>query len=726
MIKKARNCHTKVAWEALFRTYGETIATTSTAKPIQDLYRLLIADPQSSQYAPQIWAALISGALSSWDLGLAKEITGGLKNPSPTITIPAAKTYLECGHPSRARSIALRSLRLTNIPAAEKLQLDMIVARSYVEEGKRQKSIRLLARFRTKMTSTTLAPKQRAELLSDLGRMQYFLGRYSQAREYFHEASNIFTSLSEWEAAAKAIFNTASCCLNSGKFSRANAFDLIEKCRSLSAEHTLRGPLSYCEAVYGMTAYERGRFGEALTHLRKALELLPPNDQSFRRLHLLSALSHTYLAMGQFHMAKQMGKQVLIPKVRGEPTKAHSQYLALKAELLWEEGAIDQSQTILHEFGLNLERRGVHTLDDMAALSRLHLQSATLDHREELVKVDISETLRNNPSATLTHNFSLAHLALNRGAFEDATDLFQRCQEMAKVHDDRYHLALSTLGCIQIHLRRRQVHLVEPLLEKLEQAIALLGDSPLRTQFQFALAGSYYQRGLFNDCKKVLRGAQKIGRQTYSDRFVLQGWLATIEGKSFRMTHPWQKKMLARYTKLFFSPCLEPVDFNNFIISNHYSVSLDRNPALATLLQHLLRKGSLSASAEDIQTQVWKQSLHLQGWQQKIRNTIMRLRDFFPHTMAPLILHDDNIALFKDAVDFKRPRQGGAKGPPDIRQILTERPMSSQELARNLDISPATIKRMLKKMAEQHSVIMMKHGRHVLYKANPKNDLPFY
>jgi hypothetical protein len=131
-----------------------------------------------------------------------------------------------------------------------------------------------------------------------------------------------------------------------------------------------------------------------------------------------------------------------------------------------------------------------------------------------------------------------------------------------------------------------------------------------------------------------------------------------------------------------------------------------------------LRKTSFSASAEDIQTNVWKQSLQLQGWQQKIRNTIMRLRDFFPQTMAPLILHDENIALFKEAIEFKRPRQAGTKGSPDIRQILMEGPMSSHDLAKNLALSPATTKRILKKMAQQDSVVIIKNGRNVLYKMN--------
>lgn len=724
MIKKARRCHTKMAWKALFETHGETIANASTSRPVHDLYRLLSSDPQSLQYDPEIWAALITGALSSWDLELAKEITDRLKNPSPKITIPAAKTYLDCGHPTHARSIALKSLRLSRIPSPERLQLHLIVARTYAEEGKRQKCLRLLTRIRATTATTILAPKQKAEILSDLGRMQYFLGNYSQAAEYFRDAADLFEELKEWEGASKSLFNTAACYLNSGVYARQEAFNLIEKCRNLAIQNHLPGPLGYCEAAYGMDAYERGNFLEALTLLRKALELLPHNDHSFRRLHLLSALAHTHLALGQFHLAQRIGKQALKVAARDESTKSNCRFLALEAELLWEEGTIEQSQTTLQNSCSNFEKRGVHTLDEMAALSRLLFQSAQLGCAQEPVKAEISHLLQHNTSSVILFNFARAHIFLNQDNFEDAANLFRHCEQLARAHEDKYHQALSTLGIAQVFLRTRMPQMAEAILPDLENQIKNLGDSPLRTPIQFAMAAICYQKGQFNECKKILRATQRLSRQSFSDAFALQGWLATIEGRSFRMPHAWQKKLLARYTKIYFSPSLEIVDECNFRISHHYVVSLNRHPALATMLQHLLQKSSLASSAEDIQKKVWNQSVNLQGWQQKIRNTIMRLRDFFPQTMAPLILHDETIALFKDAIEFKRSRQGGTKELPDIQRVLLESPMSSLELARNLELSPATVKRILKKLAEQDAVIVIKSGRNVMYQTKAtKRDI---
>src|SRR5262249_47866623 len=74
IVKLARDCHTKQAWEALFESYGEAMATTSNAKPLSEIFKILKADPQSLQYEPRIWGRLMQGCLSSWNLELGCEI----------------------------------------------------------------------------------------------------------------------------------------------------------------------------------------------------------------------------------------------------------------------------------------------------------------------------------------------------------------------------------------------------------------------------------------------------------------------------------------------------------------------------------------------------------------------------------------------------------------------------------------------------------------------------
>ena len=107
IIKEARNCHTKEAWENLFQKYERTITSSNSSKPIEDLFKLLRMDPQSLQYKPAIFATLIKGCLSCWNLELGKTICLFAKSINvPDFTIPAAQLFLECGEPHLRREIS--------------------------------------------------------------------------------------------------------------------------------------------------------------------------------------------------------------------------------------------------------------------------------------------------------------------------------------------------------------------------------------------------------------------------------------------------------------------------------------------------------------------------------------------------------------------------------------------------------------------------------------------
>ncbi|TWW07945.1 hypothetical protein E3A20_29250 [Planctomyces bekefii] len=160
---------------------------------------------------------------------------------------------------------------------------------------------------------------------------------------------------------------------------------------------------------------------------------------------------------------------------------------------------------------------------------------------------------------------------------------------------------------------------------------------------------------------------------------------------------------------------MEAADERHFTVSEHYTISLERHPALAELLHYLLLTHNFSADSAEIQTQVWKQSLATQGWQQKIRNTIMRLRDFFPYTIAPIIVHADKVSLFREAIDIVPTRTEGLGTEEEALRLLSHGPMSSIDLAHRLKISAATAKRVLKRLADDKAVCVTKQGRNVFY-----------
>ena len=201
IIKNARDCHTKESWRTLFNSIGEGVATTHTSKPVADLFKLLSSDPQCLQYDPQIWKALLSGSLSSWNLELGRTIANFTeKLPSPKIAIPAAEVHMESGSPSLARKTASRALRLSNIEPWEKLQLQMIVCNSYVEEGKHSMALRQLKRMQEAIQSAALSPQDQADLSLNMARAQFFLGRYPEAAQIFYRSYELYQQIGDWEA----------------------------------------------------------------------------------------------------------------------------------------------------------------------------------------------------------------------------------------------------------------------------------------------------------------------------------------------------------------------------------------------------------------------------------------------------------------------------------------------------------------------------------------------
>jgi tetratricopeptide (TPR) repeat protein len=555
--------------------------------------------------------------------------------------------------------------------------------------------------------------------LINVGRMQFLLGRYLHAAELFYEASKLFRELQDWEAAAKAIFNTAACHLNGGTRRTDEAFVMIEECRRLAEAENLPGPLSHCEAAYGMDAYQHGDFVGAREHLRRALEYLPITDKSYRRLHILSMLAFTYLAMGRYHLARKFGNQTLELKALDESERYKTRCENLQAELMWEDGLVVESQALMRSSVTPLETHGVHTLEELATLSRYDLQSAWLDARQLPPKINIDESLKKNLHSWLDYIYSIGELRLNQDDFAGAEQHFDECLAKARQSGDRFHEAAGLLGLVESGLRQRRLTDLDGLIRDFEIVVARLGETPLRARVAFIHAARAYQLGDFSGCERILRQAAKNPRQSFADKFVIACWVATIEGRSSRLIADWQSQLVARFTRTYFAPTLEAVDDRHFRVTGHYLVSLERHPSLAELLHYLLLKSNFSATTAEVQTHVWKQSLHTQGWQQKIRNTIMRLRDFFPHTIAPIIVHADSISLFKEAIDIRPTRREGLKAEDEILRLLSDSPMSSVQLAQRLAISAATTKRILKRLADEREIHAIKQGRNVFYSAGP-------
>jgi tetratricopeptide (TPR) repeat protein len=717
ILKSARSCHTKLAWEELFSQKRDQIIGASNGRLVADLFKLLRADSQCLQYDPALWSALLEGCLSCWNLELGTQIaefSSGL--PSSKTAIPAAKVYMESGHPLLARKTANRALRLSTIDSHEQLQLEMIICRSYVEEGNRPMAIRLLNKMLRAVKEANMDDQERAQFLINIARTHFFLGRYTQAGKLFYEGYEIYIKLENWAESARAVYNAGSSYFNAGGKLQENAFAWVEECRRISEAHDLPGPLSHVEAFYGHDDYWHGNFAGARDHYRRAHKYLPTSDKSFRTLHVLSMLALIYLRTGQYNLAKHFGEKTLDLAALDESERFRSRYQSLRAELMWESGLVEESQSFLRENVQQLISKGVNTLEELSTLSRYYRQCAILSESGVPQKIKISDQLQKNTGDWIEYLHSLAQFYLSQGAYCLAKETFESGLSKAKAYGDKYHYGLCLLGLVQLKLAQNHIDLeLQGLINELEIALARLVETPIKLHVHFIRAGLAYRQGDFEGCKLHLVTAAKSTRFSYIDNFTLSSWLATMEGRSCRLNLPWQEAVLAQLTKIYFSPSLKYAGNRIFIVSGRYEVNLAKHPALADVIEFLLQKNKFAALPGDIQNQVWKQSLAQQGWQQKIRNTIMRLRTFFPYTLAPLLLHSDDIRLFSEGIRVDPLMREDLDPREEILRLLREGPMSSIKLSNRINVSAATTKRILKKLAEAEKITMMKIGRNVIY-----------
>ncbi len=724
-IKLARECHTKVAWEDFLSTYGDLLASCTQPRLVAEIFKRLEEDPQSLNYNPNLWAALLQGSMASWSLEVGCRIAEFSKRlPVAAVAVAASQVLLEGGYPAASRELAQRAIRVSTLSSKEHLQLDMMIASSFAEEGKVEKAVRILGKIGPSVRESDLSLADRADFLHRLGRLNYFIGRYTDAAKAFEEAAPLFLQLKDWETAARSLFNVGACYQNSGEGMQSDAFRMVEECRRLAVEHNLPGPLSHCESFYGLEGFHAGNFASARDHFRRALSVLPANDKSFRRLHILSMLSLTYFWTGKYALARKFAEQTLSLAALDESDRFKVRYRALEAEMLWEEGKIPESMEILQRSLEPFDAPGIHTLEELLMLTRYNVQTAICGRSMPNEKYKIAEGLSKNKNSWLEYQYSRALLKTNSANTLESSKAFQECLIMARNINAQQYEALCLIGLINDCLRRHAVSETPKLITELEIVASRLGDSPMKPRLQLIYAGIAYQEGDFERCVKILTAVEKMSAVSFPDMFAVQCCLATIQGHSPRLTHEWQIDLVARFVRNYFAPNIAIPEPRVFVISNHYTVNLEKHPALAELLTYLIDRPITGATPANVQVDVWKQSVNAQGWQQKIRNAIMRLRDLFPYSIAPILLHDDSgIRFFASAISLNHQSNDLLSDDVIAKRILAESPLSSQQLSDRMGISLATAKRILKKLSEDEEVKVEKHGRNVLY-AVMKNRHP--
>jgi len=723
LLKQARLCRTKTAWETYFFENGASIRSLPDSRLVSDIFKLLKSDAQSLQYSGTIWTTLLKSCLNTWDLQLGREITNHcMRLNNFGIAVLASKVLLESGERQTAREFAQKALRRSGATDTEQIQLEMVVCSSYVEEGKRTPALKILRRIEPIISIVEVSNESRAEFYTYVARTLFLLGKYAHAAKPFAQASDIYLELKDWENAARCLFNAAASLDNAGasKSQQEAAFSLIERCRAIAAKHDLRGTLAHCDAFYGHNDYWKGNFPRALEHYKTALGNLPENDRGYRRLHIVSMIAFTYLRTGKYKLAQKFGDEILQQSSNEKTGRFESRYQNLTSELLWERGDVETSMQLLYEAAEHYISNGVNILEELSTLSRYYLQLGLLGRKSPLPEHQINDQLRKNVAGWCEYLFAMGHYHLGLGEIESAEKWFLDCIERAEHQSDYYHTGMGLLGLIQTRLARRSpVQEIEGLYSKLRICTGHMIESPLKSQAHLVAAAIQYRTGNFEECLRSLALAQKSAPLGITEDILITTWRETAGGHAVKLSDTWKRELVSRFTKIYFAPHLIETSPSLFKISDHYVVDLSRHPAIADLIRFLANRADFSASPEEIQTHVWKQSLHHDGWQQKIRNTIMRTRQMFGVTMAPFILHDERIELNAASVRISSRRAGRIESPESIvLDILKSGPLSSHQLANRLNLSSATIKRTLKRLSDSDKINLVKVGRSIVYTAS--------
>lgn len=723
IIKKAKSCHSKQTWESFFHEFGSFISRTTNSKPISELYTLIAADSNCLKYQENIWISLLSGCLSSWDFGLGRKIAQSTASiPSPQIRAKAAEIYLESGQPIMARKIASTGLRLKKTSSVDLITLKLIVCKSYAEDGSHTTAKRMLKNLETTVcTKQGLSSSQKADMFISMGRSKFFLGHYTDAAIQFSRAFSLYMSLERWEAASSALYNSAACYDNSGIEYKDRALELVGICESLSITHSAFGPLSHCHAFHGNHFYNHGQFNQAIQCYLKSLQLMPRTEKGFRKLHILSMMTLTYLKAGNYQKAKKYGDETLKLARKDQSERFKIRYLSLKSELLWQSGKINQSYQLLEEKIKPLAQKGLYTLEELTGFSRFLVRSAQLDLSLDL-NIKVAKNLKGHKPSWLEYLLGLGYQYVTKKnygqAYQLAKDVIHYSKQYGfKFYEAQGHSLVALTKITQCHWDEefyRAVGFLNQLSSLREYKVFL-------SQYCILSAAQAYRDGEFHLIKTYLSSAKKDSTLPFHKAVIIDIWNATMEGHSPKIQNKWHLKFLISATKLYFSPSIQSMGNSHYIVSKHYTVSLESYPVLNKLFQYLLKKRDLSASPEELQQNVWNQSIQQTGWDQKIRNAIVRLRSLFPHTLAPIVIYSDHkIRLFHEAIDFHLKNSMTSRDSENkILTLLKKGPQSSLQIANNIDVSQSTTKRILKKLVLSQKVQTKKVGRKVFYHGLP-------
>jgi tetratricopeptide (TPR) repeat protein len=711
LVSQVKRCRSKIDFENLFLQNQTAFSMLQNHKALDEIFQVLQNEANSQNYLDIIWISLLKACQSSWhhDLGvtMADYVAA---HPSSDLALQICRNYIDAGKQAKARAFAKRILRRKGIPLSRKLQFSILIAQSYIYENQRSKANSIIVKTDKLLSKTKIPSKDLAGHLSELGKLAFYLGHYSRAATYFFDAYQRFLEVEDAVEASRNIFNAAAAYFNEGQSDLAYTY--VEESRKLATKHSLYGHLSHVETFYGHEEFWKGHFANAKHHFKLAYRNLPKNDHSFRTIHVLSMLTLVYLRTGQFKLAARFGEKTMLMAKDDDASKFRTRFEYIQAELLWEQGNFQESLDYLDPSIKSLQTNGVTTLEELSSMNRYIIQSALL-HKKAPLNVHLSDSINQKSGDYLEYLYALGLSYLIRDEDSKSLQLFVECQQKAEEIHERYYRTWAILGQFWVAIKRRSsIDELKNLMRSFEIAVARIPEAPLKAHLSFIQAAIAYQQNDFQSAMKHLESAPRLSKMGHMEQRCLDAWMQTMEGHAIKFSDQPSLQLLAQLTKLYFRPSVCLSKNNHLVISEIYHVDLSHHEMVREVIHYLIQHRQ--CDDKELLVKVWHESTRTQGWQQKIRNTLFRIRSLTPQTMAPFILSHDSIQFFDDAIEVRH------ELPSDhsqaILKLLKNGPMSTQNISSYLRISSATAKRALKNLVDSKKIQPLKNGRNVEYR----------
>lgn len=720
IVKHAKRCHSKAAWQSFFAEPEVKERLASDRAVRMAIFSLLKKDPLSPNYDPGMWTEFIRSCQKAWDQSLAETICDHVRSAhDPALNLAMAETLLEGGYPRDVRRIASRCLKQADLDDFHRLNFELILGSGYLVEGKSLRAEAILQPIDLHTAIDQDSPSKAALTCRNIARMYFSKGLYPKSGLLFGRAAEFFTKDKNHSDAALCLYNSAAAYDNAGYHDKA--MENIGTAQRLAMLYQIKAVTSYCACFSGVVFYQKGDHLLAIDNLERALEHLPPTEHGPRRVHILSFLCLARLRLGRFAEARAAynEREALCAQNPKLAQEADFPLLTIEMELL--EGRWDEALALLANAISVFKDREVATIDDLALVAKyLTLNAhAGLSVKEATKGFKIAPELQNHRHSWLHYHLAL----LDQLSLASDTDTYLcRARELlAKA--TAWGSFTATQGAHRHILSHsiktgRGAELFAEHRSALASSLTSYPNSAISLNL-IDIAWLYRQGDLDGAAQCIAVASSQPDELTPYERPVILALSETAKGHAGRVASELGQKAVDAYTRDYLQPMIALNLPYSATLTGGSIIDLRCQATVAKFLACLAAHPQRVRATSELQTCVWDQSLKQKNWKQKIRNTVSRVRALFKKALVPVVLQESNeVWLNHDIITFVCP---GSEEDSDVQlvDILRKRDLSSTELARILDLSRSTTKRRLKKALDRRDIQSYKKGRNIYYSAAP-------